>query len=103
MRYDGAIRGAFTASLATKVMVLLLEAREKRQYLSFSDRLKSPEETSSIFNQGVFWWLNALIRRGFSKVLLMDDLYPIADEMTAEKLGPRFREKWAACKTSIAV
>ncbi|KAL3426779.1 hypothetical protein PVAG01_00288 [Phlyctema vagabunda] len=96
MQYDIAIRGVFTASLATKVMILLLEAREKRQYLTSSDRMRSPEETSSVFNQGVFWWLNRLIREGFSKVLDMDDLYPMDEDMIAEKLGLEIRQIWTA-------
>ncbi len=98
MRYDGAIRGVFTASLAMKVIILLLEAKEKRQYLNSSDRQRGPEETSGIFSQSVFWWLNKLIRQGFSKVLRMDDLYPIDEDMVSERLGANFRQKWKACK-----
>jgi hypothetical protein len=100
MKYDVTIRGIFTASLVIKVMILFLEAREKRQYLNNYDRQTGPEETSGIFNQSVFWWVNKLIRRGFSKVLLMDDLYPIDDDMISERLGANFRQKWEACKFS---
>lgn len=96
--YDGGIRGIFTASLVMKVMILLLEAKEKRRYFNSSDRQKGPEETSGIFSQSVFWWLNNLIGRGFSKVLLMDDLYPIDEDLLSEKLGTSFRERWKTCK-----
>jgi ATP-binding cassette, subfamily C (CFTR/MRP), member 1 len=98
IKYDGGIRGVFTASLVMKVIILLLEAKGKRRYFNSSDRQKGPEETSGIFSQSVFWWLNNLISRGFSKVLLMDDLYPIDDEMLSEKLGANFRQMWETCK-----
>jgi ATP-binding cassette subfamily C (CFTR/MRP) protein 1 len=98
VQYDSAIRGVFTASLATKAIVLLLEAEEKRRYLNSYDRQRGPEETSGIFSQSVFWWLNVLIKRGFSKVLLMDDLYPIDEYMMSERLGACFRQKWKACE-----
>lgn len=98
MQYDAAIRGVFTTSLATKVAILLLEAKEKRRYLNNYDQQKGPEETSGIYNQSVFWWLNSLIRHGFSKVLLMDDLYPIDENMMSERLGATFRQKWKACE-----
>ena len=101
--YDGDIRGVFTASLAVKVIILLLEAKEKRRYFSSNDRQKGPEETSGIFSQSVFWWLNKLIRQGFSKVLLMDDLYPVDEEMLSEKLGTNFRQKWTACKSFLSL
>lgn len=99
---DGPIRILFTASLAMKVVLLVLEAREKRRYLNFSDSQKGPEETSGILSQGIFWWLNTLIRTGFSKVLMMEDLYPIDERMTASVLGTNFRQFWAACKVFIA-
>jgi len=84
-----------------KLVILVLETREKRQYLHFADRQKSPEETSGIFNQGIFWWLNTLIGKGFSKVLMMEDLYPMDARMIASVLGDRFRQAWAIRETFV--
>lgn len=100
LKYDGAIRGVFTASLAMKVIILLLEAKEKRRYLNSSDRQRSPEETSGILNKSVFWWLNKLIRRGFSKVLRMEDLYAMHGDMLSVRLGADFRQRWRTSKMS---
>jgi ATP-binding cassette subfamily C (CFTR/MRP) protein 1 len=95
---DQLIRALFTSSLLAKFMLLLLEARDKRIYLNSADRLRGPEETSSIFNLSMFWWLNDLFLRGFRKVLLLDDLFPIDHEMQSDYLSVRFAQKWAARK-----
>lgn len=94
MNYDATIRAAFTASLGLKVIILFLEATEKRRYLSLEDRKLSPEETSGILNQGVFVWLNQLIVTGFKKVLLMEDLYPLNKELYAAHLKINFCKAW---------
>lgn len=94
MNYDTTIRVIFTASLALKVIILFLEATEKKRYLSTEDRKLSPEETSGILNQSVFVWLNQLIVTGFKKVLLMDDLYPLNKELYAAHLKVNFRKTW---------
>jgi len=49
-----------TASVGMKFIVLILEAKEKRSYLSEADVHHGPEETSGIFGRSLFWWLNRL-------------------------------------------
>lgn len=85
----------FTTSLAIKAILLVLEAKEKRRYLNNTDRKRSPEETSSVFSQSVFWWLNTLFLTGFRGVLSLDDLYPIDEEMSSEHLAESFARTWA--------
>ncbi len=101
LRYSPRIRVTFTASLALKVVILLLEAQEKRRYLNDHDRHRGPEETSSIFSQSVFWWLNKLIRMGFKDVLAPDDLYPIDEEMSSELQSARFVRYWEGSKSHL--
>jgi hypothetical protein len=101
MNFNVAIWGLLTASLAMKVVILMLEVREKMRFLAVNDRDKSPDETSGIFNKGIFWWLNILIRAGFSKILQMNDLYPMDERMTASVLGSNIRYLWITCKTLV--
>ncbi|KAH6661517.1 hypothetical protein B0J14DRAFT_496953 [Halenospora varia] len=94
MNYDPTIRAVFTATLALKVIILFLEVTEKRRFLRVEDRKLSPEETSGILNQSLFVWLNQLIVTGFKKVLLMDDLYPLNQELSTSHLKVKFRKDW---------
>ncbi|RDW71555.1 hypothetical protein BP6252_08118 [Coleophoma cylindrospora] len=84
----------FTTSLVVKVGVLILEAKEKRDYLIGEDKFRGPEETSSIFSQGVFYWLNQLVYAGYKKVLGLEDLYPLDDQLVAEMLQLKLTKSW---------
>lgn len=88
------IPAVFSASLAMKFIILILEATEKRRYLNSEDQHRGPEETSGLLNRSLFLWLNKLIRMGFRKILRMEDLYPIDDELATESLRIRFARAW---------
>lgn len=98
MNYDPTIRAVFTASLGLKVIILFLEGTEKRRFLSLEDQKLSPEETSGILNQSVFVWLNRLIITGFKKVLLIEDLYPLNQELSTASLKVNFCKTWERSK-----
>ena len=84
--------------MVLKTGILILEAREKRKYLDENDQKKGPEELSSIFSQGVFFWLNQLILTGYRKVLSIEDLYPLDSELTGETLRSKFEKVWNNCE-----
>ncbi|PVH72950.1 putative ATP-binding cassette transporter [Cadophora sp. DSE1049] len=84
----------FTSALAVKVLILISEAIEKRNILLDQYRYTSPEVTSGIYNRSFFFWLNHLMRTGFSKVLVNDDLYPIDDDMASGVLLARADRAW---------
>ena len=96
--YNTAITRFFTASIAFKVVVILLELRDKTTYLTIADKMRSPEELSGIVNRSIFYWLNRLIMRGARKVLLADDLYPLCEDISTEHLSARFRPVWEKFK-----
>ncbi|KAM0421107.1 hypothetical protein ACHAPT_011178 [Fusarium lateritium] len=83
----------FTASIAIKVVVLCLETIPKTRWIHWNADEHSPEESSSVFSLGVYAWLNKLFLRGYRGVMNLDDLYPLDEGMTAEKLYSRFAEK----------
>ncbi|KAI0802870.1 hypothetical protein GGR55DRAFT_663320 [Xylaria sp. FL0064] len=80
----------FTAAIALKFIVFLLEARQKSRWISWDMKEHSPEETSGIFSLGVFFWLNKLFLAGYSKVLKVEDLYPLDSTLDAKLLHDKF-------------
>lgn len=64
----------FTSTVAIKVLVLGIEAWEKRSILLAQYRDLSPEVTSGILSRSVFIWLNSLMKLGFVRTLTDQDL-----------------------------
>ncbi|CAM1502428.1 Fc.00g044120.m01.CDS01 [Cosmosporella sp. VM-42] len=76
----------FTSSIAVKLAILCLEALPKTRWIHWNANEHSPEESTSIFSLGVYYWLNRLFLRGYRGVLDISDLYPLDAGMGAEKL-----------------
>lgn len=90
---SNAIRELFTASFALKVVILILEAKEKRDYV-VTDKSLGPEETSGLYSQSLVWWLNSIIKQGYRYILKPTDLYPVDGSMSADKLNTAFWTAW---------
>ncbi|TVY94269.1 ABC transporter, partial [Lachnellula willkommii] len=91
---ETAIAGLFTAAVTIKVVVLVLEAVEKRGILKPGFRDAPPEAIAGIYNQSVFWWLNSLFRKGFRKNLGLDDLYPLDKHLASTYLQNLLSSAW---------
>ncbi|RYP55071.1 hypothetical protein DL769_010249 [Monosporascus sp. CRB-8-3] len=80
----------FSAAIAVKVGILLLEAQRKSRWVSWDEKEHSPEETSGIFSLGVFFWLNKIFLEGYKKVLTIKDLYPLDTTLSGKSLHEEF-------------
>lgn len=87
---DIAYSSLFTAAVAFKAVLLLLEAKTKARWVRWNEKEHSPEETSSLFSLGVLFWLNKLFHLGHTKVLGVEDLYPLDVEIDAKLLHEKF-------------
>ena len=83
-------------SIAIKVGVLVSEASSKRAYLLQNYHHLSPEATSGTYSKAVFWWLNGLLRAGYSSLLGVSDLYEIDERLSSAVVARRFEVAWAA-------
>jgi hypothetical protein len=92
------IAAVFTAALAVKLIITVLEGREKRASSQVPGIKLSPETTSSIYNRTVFWWLNRLFLAGYKSTLRLNDLYPLESDMASAKLGAAIENAWMKCK-----
>ncbi|CCF42960.1 ABC transporter [Colletotrichum higginsianum] len=76
----------FTASLAVKIVILLVEAQRKAKWIRWTAEEHSPEETSGLFSLGVYYWLNRLFLHGYRNVLTIKDLYALDRGMISETM-----------------
>lgn len=80
----------FSTAIAFKVIILILEAQKKSRWVSWDEKEHSPEETSSIFSIGVFFWLNRIFFDGYTKILRLKDLYPLDSTLHSQRLHSEF-------------
>lgn len=85
--------GIFTAAVALKVAVLILEAIPKTRWINWVAKDHSPEESMSIFTQATWSWLNRLLLRGNRSILDIEGLYPLDTRMTAFRLHGKLQRK----------
>ncbi|KAE8348413.1 ABC transporter-like protein [Aspergillus coremiiformis] len=90
-----------SASLAAKMIVLILEAQNKRKVLREPYRDLSPESIAGIFAQGSFWWLNSLLRRGFRTLLSPSDMFQVDSDLSSRFLKGRFLFYWNSSVPNI--
>lgn len=80
----------FSATIALKVGILILEAQRKARWVNWNEKEHSPEETSGIFSLGVFFWLNRMFVEGYRKILDIADLYPLDSSLNGKSLHAAF-------------
>ncbi|KAK2682127.1 AAA ATPase domain [Fusarium oxysporum f. sp. vasinfectum] len=73
-----------TAATVLKAVMTYLESRQKDKCLDWDIKQHSPEETSGIWNLGVFFWLNTLFMKGYRVILTLESLYPLDKALEAE-------------------
>ncbi|KAK1245968.1 hypothetical protein MKX07_005037 [Trichoderma sp. CBMAI-0711] len=91
----------YTAGLAAKLLILLLELQEKRSFLLPPWNRLNPESTGSIINRSLFWWLNRLLIRGFRATLSGQSLYDTDAALKSRRLLSKIqdaRRSWATPK-----
>ena len=80
----------FTASVAAKTTLVALESQQKKRWLDWEKAEHSPEETMGIYGLGAFMWLDSLFWTGYKKILRVDDLFPLDQNLAAERLQRKF-------------
>ncbi|KAJ5356748.1 ABC transporter integral membrane type 1 [Penicillium concentricum] len=98
--YGRAYPACLTASLVTKLFLLVLANVEKRKWLLPAEKAQSTECTSGLFSRGFFAWLNELLRKGHTLLLTGDTLPNIHEKLSSSDLSDRFSKSWASCNQS---
>ncbi|KAI1780252.1 P-loop containing nucleoside triphosphate hydrolase protein [Hypoxylon cercidicola] len=89
----------FTAALAVKALILVLESRHKSRWIRWDAKDHSPEETAGLLGLGAFLWLNRLFLTGYRKVLTIDDLFPLDQSMASRHLQARLSKHMEAFRS----
>jgi ATP-binding cassette, subfamily C (CFTR/MRP), member 1 len=103
LRDDGEIASDFTAGVAVKFVLLLLEVAEKRRILLPSYQSYPFEATSGLFSRFFFCWLNPLFHKGLSKTLSLDDLYGLDKHLVSDYLDNLLNSAWLKGHTTISL
>jgi ABC-type multidrug transport system fused ATPase/permease subunit len=78
----------FTAFLVTEAAFLGTNlVWKKRWLLTWELDAHSPEETASIFNLGLYSWINPLLWAGYRRTLRLKDLYPLDKALSASPIS----------------
>lgn len=95
------IKALTTATVGLKLVLLALESVEKRSILRDAYKAYPPEATGGIFNKILFWWLNPLFRLGFSRSLVVEDLYALDKQLASERLHLSLETAWKKGNTDL--
>jgi ATP-binding cassette, subfamily C (CFTR/MRP), member 1 len=96
------VAATLSASLTVKIVLLSLEAIEKRRLLVGGNGEYSPESTSGPFSRGFFLWLNSLLFTGFGKVLSLADLPSVSEKLDSEVVTKNLSATWDKCKARLS-
>ncbi|KAF7874003.1 hypothetical protein EAF04_002675 [Stromatinia cepivora] len=84
----------FSFALAVKVILLCLEAWDKKVFLMEQYQALATETTSGIFANSLFLWMNSLFRLGYKKIILFKDLRPIDSSLGSAGLHQKLQDSW---------
>ncbi|CAI6342532.1 unnamed protein product [Periconia digitata] len=88
----------FTTRIGVKVFLAIFEARGKSSLLLPEFSHEPPEATSGIYSGALFWWQNALLKKGSANVISVDDLFQLDKHLRADYLHHQLRLAWSKVK-----
>jgi ATP-binding cassette, subfamily C (CFTR/MRP), member 1 len=95
------IASLFLAIVLWKIVLLLLEIKEKRGLLRPEYQHAPPEETGGIVNRSFFWWFNSLLLAGNKQELFVPDLFEIDSALSFHEMENDMRYRWMNSEFSI--
>ncbi|OHE94372.1 ABC transporter [Colletotrichum orchidophilum] len=91
---EGMIAMLLTVQVALKVLLLLAESASKPTIIAIPARRVSREETAGIFGKSFATWINPLLRLGWKKDLVAEDLDPLDEALDGEVVLERLSLAW---------
>jgi len=88
-----------TVCVIAKLILLIIESQDKSRWVQWDMERHSPEETSGIFSLTAFTWLGRIFLAGYTKILTLDDLFPLDQSMATEALQLRLIDNLRSSKS----
>ncbi|CAK7207178.1 hypothetical protein SEUCBS139899_009986 [Sporothrix eucalyptigena] len=79
------------------LFVLELQTKEKILRSPAKNRL-SPEETAGFFGVAFFWWVNRILRTGYSTILSLGDMPPLGASLDTMRAREAMQKAWDKMK-----
>ncbi|KAI8243245.1 ABC transporter atnG [Colletotrichum sp. SAR 10_96] len=94
--YNGglAIANLLTVQLVIRAVLLTAESASKPAFITIPATKATREELSGIFGRSLSLWLNPLFKLGWKKDLVTEDLEPVDEALSSEKLLERLSTAW---------
>lgn len=89
------IAAVFTASIAAKATLLILESCGKQSHLRPAYKNIPPEFTGGVINRSFLWWVNQVFKRGLRALLTYEDLFVLDKDLTTAGLSVRIEDAWS--------
>lgn len=83
-----------TAKVGVKLVLLVLESREKEKILRGHDVQWPPEELAGVLSKSFFWWINPVLAQGSRGILSGDSLPPIDRKLSSRTLRLKALRAW---------
>ncbi|KAF2439489.1 hypothetical protein P171DRAFT_490190 [Karstenula rhodostoma CBS 690.94] len=93
----------FTTRVGVKVFLAVFEARGKGNLLLSGYTDEPPEAAAGVYSRSLFWWQNALFKKGFKNTFSIDDLYQLDKYLRAEYLHGIIKSAWGKGPNSLFV
>jgi ATP-binding cassette subfamily C (CFTR/MRP) protein 1 len=91
---DYSTADVFSLALVLKLLLFIVESRNKSQFLKLQYEDLPPEATAGIVSRSFLWWLNALFSKGSKSILKFEELYGLDPELEAETVGRKMQRAW---------
>ncbi|KAB5542688.1 ABC transporter [Coniochaeta sp. 2T2.1] len=82
------------ASIAVKLLLIVVESQEKHLILQGRLGQWSPEQLAGILNRTFLWWINAILIQGYRLILVDESLPPLDHGLDSRLLRHRASQAW---------
>ncbi|KAF3012251.1 hypothetical protein E8E14_011229 [Neopestalotiopsis sp. 37M] len=82
------------AKVGIKVVLLLLESKEKEKVLRGHGKQWPPEQLAGVLSKSFFWWINPILAQGGRGILSGDSLPPIDRKLSSRALRLKALRAW---------
>jgi hypothetical protein len=82
-----------------KFCLIVLEVKEKREWLVDPSQFPAPESTANFFNRLTFFWVNPMLFYGYRNEIQEDDLFEVQKQIVGDREMLLLAESWEKRKS----